>query len=232
MRISVGLELNMEGRALAWALDFPGCFAYGKEGPEAVIALAKSLVAYEDWVTRRGGHNWVDLGDFDIRLVETWTVYSINQQYELDEEGYTVNSWFRHDWKPLSPVEVERGLSLLDWTRQDLLRASEGLSAEHLDRERAGERWNIRGVLKHVANAEWWYLDRLGLANGPHESLPVGETERLRFVRQRLKEVLPDLVGKEQVLGKDGEFWSPRKLLRRVLWHELDHVQHILKLRF
>ena len=37
MRISIGLELDNEGRALAWALDFPGCFAYGPQGPEAVI---------------------------------------------------------------------------------------------------------------------------------------------------------------------------------------------------
>ena len=28
----------------------------------------------------------------------------------------------------------------------------------------------------------------------------------------------------------DGEIWSPRKLLRRALWHELDHIGHIYKL--
>jgi len=33
-----------------------------------------------------------------------------------------------------------------------------------------------------------------------------------------------------QVVGLDGEFWSPRKLLRRTVWHERDHVDHIRKL--
>ena len=29
----------------------------------------------------------------------------------------------------------------------------------------------------------------------------------------------------------EGEFWSPRKLLRRAVWHERDHTVHIRKLR-
>jgi hypothetical protein len=31
-------------------------------------------------------------------------------------------------------------------------------------------------------------------------------------------------------MGTDGEFWSPRKLLRRAVWHERDHTEHIRKL--
>jgi hypothetical protein len=42
--------------------------------------------------------------------------------------------------------------------------------------------------------------------------------------------VLPGLEGKHQVVGVDGEFWSPRKILRRALWHERDHTEHIKKL--
>jgi hypothetical protein len=34
----------------------------------------------------------------------------------------------------------------------------------------------------------------------------------------------------KQVVGTDGEIWSPRKVLRRALWHERDHVEHIKKL--
>ena len=37
MQIRVGLENNIEGRSLAWVLDHPGCFAYGKDGPEGNI---------------------------------------------------------------------------------------------------------------------------------------------------------------------------------------------------
>ena len=41
---------------------------------------------------------------------------------------------------------------------------------------------------------------------------------------------LPKLNGVKQVVGVDGEFWSPRKMLRRALWHERDHTEHIRKL--
>ena len=232
MLVSIGLERNMEGRALAWALDYPGCFAFGKDDAEALLAAARSLVAYEDWVNRRGGPGWLHLGDFDIRLVETWTVYSINRQYELDETGYRVNAWFRHDWKPLGQEEIERGVSLLSWTRGDLLHAVDGLEDELFDHQRPNERWSIRGILKHVANAEWWYLDRLGLAGCTRADLPEDAFERLQAVRARVLDALPALVDKDLVIGKEGEFWSPRKLLRRLLYHELDHIQHILKLRF
>ncbi len=230
MLISIGLELNNEGRALAWALDFPGCFAYGAEGPDAVIALARELAAYEDWIARHAGAQVLQLGDFDLRIVGTWEVYTIDDAYNLVEGGYAVNAWFRQDWKPLAGSEIERGLDLLRWSREDFLRVLSGIGEEQLDRQRPGERWSIRGIAKHVANAEWWYLDRLGLAEGGKESLPRDTVERLAWVRERLNAALPALKGRELVLGKEGEFWSPRKLLRRALWHELDHRRHIMKL--
>jgi hypothetical protein len=49
-------------------------------------------------------------------------------------------------------------------------------------------------------------------------------------VRAHLISALPDLAASNAVVGIDGEFWSPRKLLRRAVWHERDHTAHILKL--
>ena len=172
MRISIGLELDNEGRALAWALDFPGCFAFADEGPEAVIALARELAAYEDWVNRHTGPGGLELGNFDLRVVDTWQVVTINDQYDLAEGGYAVNAWFWHDWKPLTGSEIERGLDLLRWSREDLLQVLADTPVEIMDRSVPGERWSIRGIARHVANAEWWYLDRLGLAEEGREKLP------------------------------------------------------------
>ena len=230
MRISIGLELDNEGRALAWALDYPGCYAWGDEGPDAVIALARELVAYENWSALHGQPDWARLGNFDLRVVETWQVYTINDQFDEQEGGYAVNAWFRHDWKPLTSEEIERGLTLLEWSREDLLRVAKPLEDRVLDLQYPSERWGIRGILKHVANAEWWYLDRLNLVEGGRDQLPVDVFARLEKVRELLRRSLPDLAGREIVLGKDGELWSPRKLLRRALWHEINHRQHILQL--
>jgi uncharacterized damage-inducible protein DinB len=230
MRIQIGLELNNEGRALAWALDFPGCFAYGSDGPEAVIALARELVTYEDWVNRHSPTG-LELGNFDLRIVDTWEVFTVNDQYDPQDGGYAVNAWFLHDWKPLLQNEVERGLDLLRWSREDFLALLNAIPTEQMDREYPGERWSIRGIARHVANAEWWYLDRLGLAEGGREALPRDLSERLAWVREKLEQALPRLVDQERVTGKDAEFWSPRKLLRRTLWHEIDHYRHIQRLK-
>lgn len=230
MLIRIGLELNNEGRALAWALDFPGCFSYGTEGPDALMALPRALLEYEDWVNRHAGSESLALGDFDLRVVDTWEVFSMDDQYNLTDEGYAVNAWFKQDWKPLEMEEIAWGLDLLGWSRADLLKTAELLSDAQMDQTYPGERWSIRGILRHVAGAEWWYLDRLGLAEGGREILPKDPLDRLAWVRARLNTALPELAGKALVLGKDGEFWSPRKLLRRALWHEIDHRQHIHKL--
>ncbi len=233
MQIQVGLENNNEGRSLAWALDYPGCFAYGADGPEALLNVPRAVLRYADWIGSHHENSWLaSLGDFDVRLVETWDCYNIDENFDVVPAGdtYEVNAWFRHDWKPLSEVEVRRGLMLLDWSRADLLASVAELTPQQLDKEYPGERWPINGILNHIGGAEWWYLDRLDLAGIPRDQVSKVPAERLEMVRSRLKEVLPSLVGSKVVVGKAGEFWSPRKLLRRALWHELDHIGHIQKL--
>jgi hypothetical protein len=227
MRIRVGLENGNEGRSIAWALDYPGCFAYGVDGSEALIHLLRALLKYQEWIESHTAASWVEIGDFDIRLVETFDVYTIDQNFELSSEGYEVNAFFRDDWRPLSQGDIERGLMMLRWSRADFLESVRDMPQVQLDRTYEGERWSIRGILKHVANAENWYLDRFDMAIPVK---PEGALERLAAVRDHLEAVLPSLAGKELVIGRDGEIWSPRKLLRRCLWHERDHSGHIHRL--
>jgi hypothetical protein len=225
----VGLENNMEGRSIAWAVEHPGCFAYGATGNDALENLPAAIEKYIGWAAQKEAQSWLMPGDIEIQLDETWETYQINEGYELVEDGYEVNAWFLYDWKPLGLEEIERGLKLLSWSRADLLETVKGLSPEKLKATYPNERWSIAGILKHIGGAEWWYLNRLGLAFQRQE-VPQDPFERLDKVRSRLEEVLPEFVGSKQVVGIDGEFWSPRKLLRRAAWHERDHTIHIRKL--
>ena len=136
-------------------------------------------------------------------MAETWQVYHIDAAYDMVQAGYSVEAWFKHDWKPLTADDVQRGLDLLTWSRTDLLAAVRGLSYEVLNTHLPGQRWSIRGVLGHVAGADWWYLDRLGLAF-PRALVPQDAFERLRVVRAHLRDVIPELVGSRQVAGVDG----------------------------
>jgi len=228
----IGLENGAEGRSQAWALGHPGCFAYGVDGPSALEAVPKALEDYRRWIDAQTSESWLSTGDIDAgsyQLEETWECYSIDSDYELVKDGYEVNAWFRHDWKPLLEEDIRHGLLLLDWGREDLLKTVRNLPQEILERTYPGERWSIAGILKHIGGAEWWYQDRLGLAFD-RQAVPEEPFERLESVRANLLKILPGLAGSSRVVGVSGEFWSPRKLLRRAVWHEYDHNAHIRKL--
>lgn len=229
MILQVGIESGVEGRTLAWALEHPGCFSYGLNSRQACQEMFAAFAEYVDWIARHESRSWLEPLEPEIQVVETWEVYTIDEEYELAPQGYEVNAWFLHDWKPLTEVEIERGLELLAWSRADLLAEVAPLDPDELNDIQRGERWSIAGILGHVGGAEWWYLDRLGLAP-PRDRLPQEPLQRLEFARQMLIKQLPILAGSRQVVGVHGEFWSPRKLLRRAVWHERDHTFHIRKL--
>lgn len=230
MIFRVGIENNNEGRSIAWALEHPGCFAYGKDANAASANLEVAIQAYATWILKHEPRTWLNFEEVEIHVEETWEVYLINDDFDqVEKDGYSVDSFFRYDWKPLTAIEIQRTLKMLAWSRADLLKTVKGLSDEKLNQTYLGERWSINGILKHVGGAECWYLDRLGLAL-PREQIPDEPFARLKVSRARLNEILPTLEGSKQVVGVDGEFWSPRKLLRRALWHERDHTVHIQKL--
>jgi DinB superfamily len=225
----VGLENNTEGRSQAWILGHPGCFAYGADGPEALAAVPEAIQDYSQWVSSHTRDSWLPAGEIQFSLDETWDCYSIDENYELAQAGYEVNAWFRNDWLPLGTEDIQHGMLLLGWGREALMQLVSSLDISILERTYTNERWSIAGILNHIGGAEWWYLDRLGMAF-PRAEVPELPFDRLLKVRERLLEVLPNLAGKKQVVGVAGEFWSPRKLLRRAVWHEYDHTDHIRKL--
>lgn len=229
MIVHIGVENNFEGRSLAWALDHPGCFAYGPDSSTAVIAMGRAIPEYIGWIEAQTSSPWFTPSDIDIRLDETWEDYYLDASYQRAASGMSVNAWFLNDWKPLSPDEVDRDAQLLAWGREELMNSIEGLEDVELDRTQPGEPKTIRGIIMHVATSNWWLLDRLDLASGPRSSLSKDVAERLHSQHERALAVLPSLAGLEKVVGKEGELWSPRKMLRRLVWHERDHAIHIGK---
>lgn len=229
MPIKVAIENNIEGRSLAWVLDTPGCFAYGSEEAEALIRVPQALIAFKYWLDGCTEDSWLkDLKDFDIRLIETFRAYKVNDSLQPDEAGeLEINAWFHHDWLPLSALEFEHGLSVVRWAHEELRELTAALKDEQLERTFAGERWSIRGILGHVGTAEWWYLSRLGLVKCERKALPDDAFERMQYTLDNLTAVRSEMVDREFVRGITGELWSPRKVIRRFCWHALDHCQHI-----
>lgn len=222
MLVKIGSENGFVEKSIAWVFDHPGCFAYGSDDKEAILRVPQALVAYQEWIGKHTDESWLsDLGDFDVRLAEA---------LESPAAGCRPQNWFQFDGQPLSQVEAERGIHLLGWSRADLLDIVTSFSDQELDQTFEGERWSIRGIVKHIADAETWYLDRLGLAEGLKDRQEKDAFARILQVRTRTVEVLPSLVGKAEIREVDGEKWSGRKFLRRAAWHEMDHINHVIKL--
>lgn len=233
MIFQTGIENSNEGRSIAWALEHPGCFAYGIKGSAAALNLEGALVKYAGWILHHDRNTWLNFAEQDIEIVINgiWDVYYIDDALDKTSEadGYSVDSFFPYDWKPLTAIEIKHALDMLTWSREDLLKSVHGLGEAKLNQMYTGERWSINGILGHVGGAEWWYMDRLGLAF-PRPEVPEEPLARLEKVRKHFNSVLLKMDGVNQVVGAHGEIWSPRKVLRRALWHERDHVDHIHKL--
>ena len=231
MRFRVGIENNNEGiRSIAWILEHPGCFAYGGDEQESLANAFVAIREYARWLDEHE-KTWIPVDvDIEPRVEQVWTDYTINEEFDrVEKDGYDVEPFFEHDWKPLTGTDIERGLKLLAWSHADLLAVLEKLTPEQWAFKKEGERWDIAGIVNHIGGAEWWYLDRLGLAF-PRAEVPKEPLERIQKVRNLMNEALPTLKAVNQVAGVDGELWSPRKVLRRALWHERDHTEHIRKL--
>jgi len=234
MQIRIGLENNIENRSLAWALDFPGCFAYGMDEAEALISLPRALLQYEVWIKDHSASPWVQFSDMDMRVVERFTTFRLGADYlpAPEGQGYEINAWFIDDWRPLSAEEVSQGLKIFHWQREELLAGLDTLDPEILTRDRPGQRWNILGIAKHIANAELWYLSRMNLTDMSYQDLLDEPQSRLSQTKALIDQIFPNFADQVKVVGIEGEFWSFRKVLRRTLWHQRDHIEHIKDLAF
>lgn len=212
---------ELEGQWIAHVPDLPGCFSSHQGRETAINQVQGAIDQYITWCGKHGLRVSGVSGPMIVsEVIRAWNY----------EEGYEVNAFFASDRPPFMQEELPELDRLLAATLEDLLGTLSGLTKEDLDTELPGERWSLMGVLGHIAKAEIWYLDRLGLA--PTASgLSTDPIEQVAEVRQHTRSKLADLQQRLGVVTMSGETWSPRKVLRRTLWHSRDHTEHLLKMR-
>lgn len=225
MATGVCLE-KMEIRWIAHVSGLPGCFSSHTDREIALRGVPEAVYAYLDWCAYHGA----PLEGIDPAAPVTIEEIISDWVHPVTEEA--VEAFFAADAAPLRIEETTHALDLFDWTRTDLLAAIEGLPAKTLDQKVVGE-WSIGGIFFHTLRADWWYLNGLGMAPdwtaAPREDLP----ELLDWVQASIISTLPRLAGVRRVAPAQGalQLWSPRKFLRRALWHRRDHIAHIYQFR-
>ena len=95
-------------------------------------ALPRALVDYEVWVERHANPSWLpDLGEIDIRLVETWQVYTIADDLTISVQLGRVDAEI-HDFlgQFTDLVEAESDIFRYRISPQQLNQALEALRRE------------------------------------------------------------------------------------------------------
>jgi hypothetical protein len=223
MRIRLAVEDIEPRHWIAWVLDLPACYSSAGTMVDAIAHAPQKIAEYFSWVLKHDNSYPVVIEPIEVQIVETF-----QSRISREDPEYIVNAFFEDDRRPLGYWEVEIALRLLDWTRQDLLKVLQLIPPEQLTQAIPGEaRGSIAGILNHIAGAENWYFGQLGLGMGFLHDDPM---EKIDAVRGNTRKQLVKLVGDEQMIQNCGELWSGRKIVRRTLWHERDHTQHILQL--
>lgn len=225
MPYHLGVEDMEANHWVAYVFDLPGCYSSAETQDGAVLLAPARIAEYFDWRVRHGRPSPLADQGIVTQVDEVFLSYP-----DKDDPEYIVNAFFQDDRRPLKPDDVDDIRWLLEQTRADLLAVIEQITLTKRKKQISGERFkHINGILSHVAWAEWWYFDRLGLAF-ERKQMPKDPLEALAQVRAHTVVTLPALAGDTRVVERSGEQWSARKVVRRTLWHERDHTQHISKM--
>jgi predicted RNase H-like HicB family nuclease len=223
MKYSVCLE-EVETRWVGHVLELPGCFSSTNEQKEAIAQIPQAISQYYAWVKDHGGQYHSDSSDTTLDILEIAREWAFPPHPD-----YVVNAFFASDAEPLREDEINNLLLFLEWSYHDLLESSHGLS-QKIMHTKVEDEWDIEGILCHTSRAAWWYLDRLDMAPKP-ETEPKTWLESLEMTKDQLAAILPKLAGMSKIEMDQGELWSPRKMVRRSLWHLRDHTAHIYQFR-
>ncbi|OGO08327.1 MAG: hypothetical protein A3K46_05205 [Chloroflexi bacterium RBG_13_60_9] len=214
-----GIE-NLESSC--WVLsvfDLLGCYSSGRSEEEAVAQAGRRVRQYFEWLGKKDGNPAPFEETVQVVIAERIETYPWPKDPAL-----SVHAFFEDDARPLRSWDLDIAQRLLEWSRQDFLHLAGALLPDSLSRSENTPNWNtLDELMGHIWEMEHMILKRMGILVDAAE-MPGDAMGRLQVVRARFQENLPQWAEADIVIEEFGEKWSPRKALRRVLWHERDHI--------
>jgi predicted RNase H-like HicB family nuclease/uncharacterized damage-inducible protein DinB len=220
------LEEDHDGTCLAHVLDLVGCTAAGATRQDAVAALPAAIRGYLDWC---GAHGDPLPADGDIKVVVT----ELGRGRPWRRGGS--NALFSMDRAPLGDSELRTYLRRMAYARGDLLEWVRALPDGTVNAPPCDGGPTVYETLAHLVETEAWYLSRLGQRIlEPDPTVEI--TDRLIDTRARAIEAILRLAPRQRDLvyiptehpsENPEEGWTLRKVLRRFLEHEMDHLRRL-----
>jgi predicted RNase H-like HicB family nuclease/uncharacterized damage-inducible protein DinB len=229
MRIfPVYLEIADDGRCMAHVLDLTGCTVRAPSRDEALHRLPDAIRDHHAWLRRHGEPAPPEEEPIGIEVAGESTGFG---PFDPGDAA----ALFPPDREPVTHEGMERHFHLMAHARADLLALVRDLPDDLLDWQPDPQSFSIRRLLRHVGNAEEWYVSRLV----PPETLPpewehdeeLPIFELLEMERRTAMARLRQLSDEERSgvfyptcwTQHPDEPWTAHKALRRFLEHEREH---------
>ena len=227
------------GPWMGHALDEVGCIWRASKQSEAITKAPQAISRFFLWLAAHDepqpsgpkpgqavSQAAVAPGDIRAEVVE------IEEVPGFGKSGSAVG-FFGPDLEPVTDEDIARAIRRLGYARKDLLGLVAGLSAETLDQSPPARKRTIRKNLSHVAQCHAFYLSRVLGDDRTREALPgAGPKDTLSLLdwtMSRSVEALANLPAelREGVFpaAEPAEDWTARKMLRRFVEHEVEHVE-------
>jgi hypothetical protein len=219
-----------------WVLDLPGCITGGPTFDAAAAMLPVVIAEYEGWLRSHGER---------LAPGEGWEIAERLDGRAFDATGGEF--CFEDDCEPLGREELERGITLMNYARADLLAALSPLpdavldwapprsTVAHFDAW-APEVRTIRDIERHVMQLEAYYRD--GLRDGPSSGIfgdvtdPTAERGQTVTQLRALSDHDLSRTWRPVRPGRTAaEEWTVRKIFRRTISHERVHTAEVAQRR-
>ncbi len=233
--IEVGYDRS---RALAHLVDYPGVCGQGQDAQEALENLPQALQKFSFWLKRHGQK--MRTGETHSGwLRRTEPVYTIAEIMACRlREGQVVGPLFSLENQAPDTAAVEQALTWVDFTQNDFLEWIDhngpGRLSQKLNPAEAAR--SPKELLTHVAEMDNFLTSRLY-----DDSKEASSFDFLKeHTRSYLSATYAEFTRRFKALNEaelstiwthDGEYWSARKVLRRAIFHRLDHLDELLRLK-
>ena len=203
-------SIYVQGDGSYWLAHVPvlrGCIASGTTRDEAIANARRAFRAYLELLDARG--------------------VSIEHWKDLDPDSFAVRDLpadrvVPDDIGPMEEHELRDFLHQFEASRAALLSVVREISSEEIERKPTDTMWSVREALEHVMLTEASLLSRLEKwPTDPYNTLQA--VHRMAFQRFTVMEPA-DTSLDHLVMGRR---WTTRKVMRRILEHEFEHLGHI-----
>ena len=224
MRFSACVEVGGDGWCTVWVGELPGFFLNEPSEAEAMDRLPDGIRAYLRWLKRHRDR---------INVPRAITVSVAERDVHRQGMRYgEYKSLFSTDRPPVTSAEIERAIRWMGYMRADLLRLVGSLPPVAMGWRRPPGARTVERHLRHLASGERWYLQRFP-CRWQRLQRTLDPLERIHRMRRAAIDTLRALTAEERaqiVEPEPGRWWSRRKMLGRILYHERYHIRSIARI--